>query len=174
MAGVNRFLAAGEGETNEPRNATLVTSLIALAFVMVGSVDLVARIVSMFFMVTYGALCAISFLEHFAARPSYRPSFRSKWYLSLWGAIICLLLMFQMDLLFAILAIVVMAILYRVISATRDSEVDDLSAIFQGVMTQLTRYIQILIQKYPPTDWLPSVIMITHRTFDRFSPMRIL
>ena len=35
-----------------------------------GDVDLVARIVSMFFMVTYGALCAISFLEHFAARPS--------------------------------------------------------------------------------------------------------
>ena len=87
MAGVNRFLAAGEGETNEPRNATLVTSLIALAFVMVGSVDLVARIVSMFFMVTYGALCAISFLEHFAARPSYRPSFRSKWWLSLFGAV---------------------------------------------------------------------------------------
>ena len=51
-----------------------------------GNVDFVARIISMFFMVTYGALCAISFLEHFAARPSYRPSFRSKWYISLLGA----------------------------------------------------------------------------------------
>jgi hypothetical protein len=69
-SGLNKFLAKGAGEANEPRNATLVTSVIAVAFVLVGSVDLVARIVSMFFMVTYGALCATSFLEHFAARPS--------------------------------------------------------------------------------------------------------
>jgi hypothetical protein len=128
----------------------------------------------MFFMVTYGALCAISFLEHFAARPSYRPSFRSKWYLSFWGAILCLLLMFQMDLLYAALAIVVMAALYRTIRVTRRDEVDDLSAIFHGVMTQLTRYLQIRLQKTPPRDWRPSVIMITSRTFDRFSPIRML
>ena len=79
----NPVLAEGVGATNEPRIATLVTVAIALVTVALGDVNVVARIVSMFFMVTYGALCAISFLEHFAARPSYRPSFRSKWYLSL-------------------------------------------------------------------------------------------
>jgi len=170
----NSVVAAGEGEENEPRNATLVTAVIALVTVALGNVDLVARIVSMFFMVTYGALCAISFLEHFAARPSYRPSFRSKWYLSFWGAVLCLLLMFQMDPVYAVLAIVVMVVLYRTIRATRKDEVDDLSAIFHGVMTQLTRYLQIRLQKSPPRDWRPSVIMITGRTFDRFSPLRML
>ncbi|MGD8362489.1 MAG: amino acid permease, partial [Gemmatimonadota bacterium] len=171
---LNPVVAEGIGEANEPRNATLVTAAIALVTVTLGNVNLVARIVSMFFMVTYGALCAISFLEHFAARPSYRPSFRSKWYLSFWGAILCLLLMFQMDLLYAALAIVVMAALYRTIRVTRRDEVDDLSAIFHGVMTQLTRYLQIRLQKTPPRDWRPSVIMITSRTFDRFSPIRML
>jgi solute carrier family 12 sodium/potassium/chloride transporter 2 len=171
---LNPVVAEGVGGANEPRNATIVTAALALVTVALGNVDLVARIVSMFFMVTYGALCAISFLEHFAARPSYRPSFRSKWYLSFWGAILCLLLMFQMDLLYAALAIVVMAVLYRTIRATRRDEVDDLSAIFHGVMTQLTRYLQIRLQKSPPRDWRPSVIMITSRTFDRFSPIRML
>jgi solute carrier family 12 sodium/potassium/chloride transporter 2 len=170
----NPVVAEGVGEANEPRNATIVTAVIAVITVAFGSVDMVARIVSMFFMVTYGALCAISFLEHFAARPSYRPSFRSKWYLSFWGAILCLLLMFQMDPLYALLAIVFMTILYRTIRATRKEEVDDLSAIFHGVMTQLTRYMQIRLQKSPPRDWRPSVIMITGRTFDRFSPLRML
>jgi solute carrier family 12 sodium/potassium/chloride transporter 2 len=170
----NALVAEGVGESNEPRNATLVTAVIAVITVALGNVDLVARIVSMFFMVTYGALCAISFLEHFAARPSYRPSFRSKWYLSFWGAILCLLLMFQMDPVYAILAIVVMALLYRTIRATRGDEADDLSAIFHGVMTQLTRYLQIRLQKSPPRDWRPSVIMITSRTFDRFAPLRML
>jgi amino acid transporter len=70
MERANGFIAAGTGSANEPRNATLVTSVIAIVFVLLGNVDLVARVVSMFFMVTYGALCAISFLEHFAARPS--------------------------------------------------------------------------------------------------------
>ncbi|MGB1657530.1 MAG: amino acid permease, partial [Longimicrobiales bacterium] len=170
---VNAFLAEGMGETNEPRNATLVTSAIAVVFVLLGNVDMVARIVSMFFMVTYGALCAISFLEHFAARPSYRPSFRSKWYLSLIGAVMCLILMLQMDLLFALGAILLMAGLYEVIRRGREGQ-DDLAQIFQGVMTQLTRHMQIRLQKMPPDDWRPSVISISSRTFDRSSPIQLL
>jgi amino acid transporter len=174
VKGASAFLAEGKGQSNEPRNATLVTAGIAIITVALGNVDIVARIVSMFFMVTYGALCAISALEHFAARPSYRPSFRSKWYLSFWGAILCLVLMLQMDFVYAIMAIVVMTLLYRGIRATRKDEVDDLSAIFHGVMTQLTRYLQIRLQKTPPRDWRPSVIMITPRTFDRISPQTML
>ena len=170
---MNHFLAAGVGANNEPRNATLVTSVVAVVFVILGNVDLVARVVSMFFMVTYGALCAISFLEHFAARPSYRPSFRSKWYLSLFGAVMCLVLMLQMDLLFAVLSILVMGGLYWVISRSRSGG-DDLSAIFHGVMTQATRYLQIRLQKTPSEDWRPSVIAITPRTFDRSSPVQLL
>ncbi len=169
----NTFIARGLGPANEPRNATLVTSVIAVVFVVLGDVNLVARIVSMFFMVTYGALCAISFLEHFAARPSYRPSFRSKWYLSLFGAVMCLVLMLQMDLFYALVAIIVMAGLYVVIRRSRGG-VDDLAAIFHGVMTQATRYLQIRLQKTPPSDWRPSVIMITPRTFDRSAPVQLL
>jgi len=170
----NPVLAEGVGTANEPRAATLVTVAIALVTVSLGDVNVVARIVSMFFMVTYGALCAISFLEHFAARPSYRPSFRSKWYLSFWGAVLCLILMLQMSIGYALLAIVLMGVLYWTIRATRQEEVDDLTAIFHGVMTQLTRYLQIRLQKTPPRDWRPSVIMISSRTFDRFSPLRML
>jgi solute carrier family 12 sodium/potassium/chloride transporter 2 len=170
---MNAFVAEGVGEANEPRNATLVTSAIAFVFVLLGNVDMVARIVSMFFMVTYGALCAISFLEHFAARPSYRPSFRSKWYLSLIGAVMCLILMLQMDLLFAMGAILLMAGLYEVIRRGRQGQ-DDLAQIFQGVMTQLTRHMQIRLQKMPPDDWRPSVISISSRTFDRSAPLQFL
>lgn len=172
--GVNRFLAQGVGLANDPRNATLVTAALAVVFVLLGSVDLVARIVSMFFMVTYGALCAISFLEHFAARPSYRPSFRSTWWASLFGAVACLVLMLQMDLVFATLAIAFMVGLYLVIRRSRADATDDLAEIFHGVMTQATRWMQIKLQKSPGSDWRPSVILITPRTFDRHAPMEFL
>ncbi len=169
----NDVVARGLGEANEPRNATLVTAFIALIVAFSGSVDLIARVISMFFMVTYGALCAISFLEHFAARPSYRPSFRSKWYVSLFGAVVCVLLMFQMDPVYALAAIAVMTVLYQIISRSRTGT-SDLGSIFGGVMAQASRYLHIKLQKAPASDWRPSVLLITPRTFDRAAPMRLL
>jgi hypothetical protein len=175
--GVNELLARGVGKANEPRSATLVTAAVALVFVSLGNVDFVARIISMFFMVTYGALCSISFLEHFAARPSYRPSFRSRWYISLVGAGMALLLMFQMDPLYAVMAILMMAGLYRVIAMGRRGEPDDLAVILRGVMTQLTRTLQTTLQKShgrEEKDWRPSIITVNGRSFDRAAPMQLL
>lgn len=173
---MNALLAKGVGDVNEPRNATLVTAALALVTVAGGSVDFVARIISMFFMVTYGALCTISFLEHFAARPSYRPSFRSKWYLSLLGAAMCLFLMFQMDPFYALLALVLMGVVYRWIRATRGGA-DDLGSIFRGVMTQMTRFFQIRLQqartRAKAEEWRPSLIAVNANTFTRSAPMQL-
>lgn len=175
---LNGFLSAGVGAAREPRNATLITGLIAVVFVAAGNVDFVARIISMFFMVTYGSLCAISFLEHFAARPSYRPSFRSKWGISLVGAIACLLLMFQMDPLYALVSIGAMWGLYTLIRTGKGREADDLGAIFQGVMTQATRFLQVRLQKSQTVGfrdtWRPSIIMVDGRTFERNAPLQFL
>ncbi len=176
VARANRFLAKGHGDANEPYNATLITSVIAVAMVAAGNVDVVARVISMFFMVTYGALCSISFLEHFAARPSYRPRFRSRWYLSLLGALMCLFLMFQMEPLFALLAILLMVGLYRILRAGKGE--DDLAAIFKGVMTQVSRYFQARLQesglRQRSEEWRPSIIMVNGRTFERTAPHQLM
>jgi len=174
----NKWLSAGVGDVNEPRNATLVTGCVAVVVVLLGDVNLVARLISMFFMVTYGSLCAISFLENFASRPSYRPSFRSRWYLSLFGAIMCLLMMFQMDPVFAVLALVTMVVLYQVIARTRGRSGHDLADMFEGAMSQLTRYLHVKLQvrsrHEADRDWRPSVIMVNSRTFDRRAPLEFM
>jgi amino acid transporter len=174
----NDFLAGGVGPANEPRNGTLVTAGLAMLVVALGNVNFVARLISMFFMVTYGAICAISFLEHFAANPSYRPSFRSKWYVSLLGAVICLLMMFQMDPIYAVFSIVAMIGLYRLARLGQGAGRDDLGAIFQGVMNQATRFMQIRLQRGrrrgATSGWRPSIIMVNGRTFDRRAPLLFL
>ena len=48
---VNTFLAWGKGEGNEPFNATIVTLVIAFAFVLMGSINMVAQVISMFFLI---------------------------------------------------------------------------------------------------------------------------
>jgi len=166
---VNGWLARGVGASNEPRFATLITSVFALVFVSMGDVDFVARLISMFFMVTYGALCAVSFVEHFAASPSYRPSFRSRWYLSLLGAALCLLMMFQMDPGFALASIVVMLLFYGLTGFSPAAESGgDLAALFLAAMGQLTRRLNIRLQREgdaSPDRWRPRIVMVSDQTF---------
>lgn len=174
--GLNAWLARGAGTANDPRHATIITGILALIIVIVGNVNLVATLISMFFMVTYGSLCAISFLEHFAARPSYRPSFRSRWYISLLGAIMCFLLMFQISLWYATMAILMLFVLYQALHIGKRGE-GDLASLFQNVITQATRYMQIRLQRRTDPveeEWRPSVIMVNDRTFDRRSPLMMI
>ena len=168
--GLNRFLAKGQEETNEPFNASLLTIAIAFVFVALGNVNAVASIISMFFMVTYGSLCLISFLNHFGAPPSYRPTFRSKWILSLLGFIFSLYLMFKIDALYAFLAVVIMILIYLAISYYH-RERKGLEAIFRSTLFQINRNLQIYLQKTQrlkeKISWHPSVVCVSDLASDR-------
>ncbi len=69
-----------------------------MSIIAIGSLDLVAAIVSMFFLVSYGLLNYATYYEASASSPSFRPRFR--WFdrrLSLAGAIACLGAMLAID-----------------------------------------------------------------------------
>ena len=161
---LNRLMAKGMGKTQEPVYATCVSGIIAVVFVAIGELDFIAQILTMFFMVTYGALCAVSFLEHFASNPSYRPTFHSRWYLSLVGSVMCGVLMIQISPLYAFISIVLMAIAYLGLRRGHQGQ-RDLAAIFQGTMFQLTRWLQTTLQKSRVISseggWRPSIVAVT-------------
>ena len=161
---LNEWLAAGRGGSEEPVYATYVSGALAVIFVLLGDIDFIARLLSMFFMVTYGVLCAVSFLEYFSGDPSYRPTFNTRWYFSLVGAVMCGIMMIDMNPLQALLAVLVMAGIYLGLRRSRRNE-RDLTAILQGTMFQLTRRLQIAIQKNrtvsADAQWRPSVVAIT-------------
>ncbi len=173
---INYWLSRGKGKSDEPFNATLITIIIAFAFIMMGGLDAVAEIISMFFMVTYGSLCLISFLQHFAADPSYRPTFRSRWYISLFGAIACFGLMFFMNSGYAVLALLLMTILY-ILMSTYNKDKKNLAVIFQGAIFQLSRRLQVFIQKAEKeqsASWRPSAVCISENSFDRLAAFDLL
>jgi amino acid transporter len=165
---LNSFFSKGRGKLNEPFNATILSCIIAFVFVALGDVNAVAEIISMFFMVTYGSICLISFLYHFGSDPSYRPTFRSKWYFSLIGFLICLWLMFQMNPLYAIVSIILMTLMYLGINYYHKSR-RGLEAIFQGFIFQLSRRIQVYLQKTRKlrSSWRPSAVCITESLYER-------
>jgi amino acid transporter len=174
---VTNLLGEGIGKKNEPVNATFISAFIALIFVLMGDLNVVARLITMFFLITYGSVCAVSFLEHFAGNPSYRPTFRTKWYLSLLGMILCFGIMLQMDVIIALLSIGIMAVLYISLGFTH-KESRTFAIIFQGVMFQLSRYMKIALQKSQSEpdkfNWRPSVIAISSHAVERSAPKDIL
>lgn len=174
---VNRWLSMGRKGDNEPVNATLVTFIIALVFVSLGNVNAVAEIITMFFLVTYGSLCLISFLNHFGSSPSYRPSFRSRWYLSLTGFLIAIWVMFRINAPYAFASLLLMTIVYFVIKSYH-RERDGLESLFANALFQINRNIQVYLQKAgsrkKTKEWRPSAICISKDSFVRSKAFNLL
>ena len=176
-AGLNSWLSRGKEKDNEPTNAGLISIIIGFVFVAFGDINFVAQIISMFFMVTYGVICLISLLEHFAADPSYRPTFKSRWYISLLGAVTSFWLMFKMNSPYAILSLIVMGAIYAMVSSYNLQE-KGLVNLFRGVVFQASRQLQILAQRADREDldehWRPFTICVSQDTFMRRSAFDML
>ncbi len=173
---INQWLSHSRTKDDEPVNASLITCLVALVFVALGNVDVVAQIISMFFLITYGSLCLISFLNHFGSSPSYRPSFKSKWFISLIGFITSVWVMIKISIGYSILAISAITLLYIFINYIHRNR-KGLSSIFTNTIFQLNRNLQLYLQKSrivkTSTDWRPSVICISKNSFNRDNAFKL-
>jgi amino acid transporter len=106
--------ASGSGKTNNPRRAIVLSCIVALATIALGSLNLIASIVAMFFLISYGLLNYATFYEARSASPSFRPTFR--WFdrrLSLVGAVACLGAMLAIDLVSGIAAVAVVLAIFQ-------------------------------------------------------------
>ena len=167
---LNRFLAKGKGTENEPANATVASFFLALFFVIWGDINAVAGIISMFFLITYGSLCLISFLNHFGAPPSYRPKFRSRWYFSLGGFLLSVWVMFMISAMYTIVAYVILIAIYLLLEHYNKGQ-KGLVNIFRGTIFQLNRRLQVFMQKnqskIEAEEWRPAAICISPHSFER-------
>lgn len=173
----NSWLSKLRLNDDEPVNASFVTCAIAIVFVTLGDVDVVAQIISMFFMITYGSLCLISFLNHFGSSPSYRPSFKSKWYISLVGFVTAVWVMFKINPTYSVLALGFMTVLYLYVSSYHKDR-KGLSSIFANSIFQINRNLQLFLQNNKISkssgDWRPSVICISTVSFDRDNAFKLV
>ena len=93
------------------------------------------------------------------------------------GAFLCFFMMFQIDIMYAIFAIILMVIIYKSQQyAHRESR--SFAVIFQGVMFQLSRWMKIALQKSgskpDKSNWRPSVIAISRNAVERTAPKDLI
>jgi hypothetical protein len=111
--------AKGSGPAGNPRRAVLLTAAIALGVVGLGQLNLVARLVSMFFLISYGLLNYATYYEAQAASPSFRPRFR--WfnkYLSLLGFLVCLAVILALDVKNGVIALAILLAIHQYLKRT--------------------------------------------------------
>ena len=102
-----KIFRSGKGTNNEPVNALLMVFIIAEAGILIGELDIIARVVSMFYLTAYGFINISYFLESWA-NPDFQPSFKIKRWIGLLGFIACFVVMFKLDMIamFAALAVI--------------------------------------------------------------------
>ncbi len=129
-----RTLAAKSAE-GEPRTALLVTVLLVEASLLLGNLDSIAALLTMFFLITYGTINTAVFIEKATGIPSFRPSFDIPLIIPLVGSLWCGIIMFLINPVFAAAAIVVIFIIYG-IQVKRDLRApwgDIRSALFDSI-----------------------------------------
>ena len=111
--------AKGFGPSGNPRRGVLLSAGIAYATIGLGQLNLIAAVVSMFFLISYGLLNYATYFEARSASPSFRPRFRyfNKW-LSLAGALACLGTMMAVDFRAGIVAIAVLFAIFQYLRRT--------------------------------------------------------
>ena len=103
---------AAKTKKNEPRNAIIFTGIIIEVALITGNLDYLASLITMFFLVTYGMLNLVVFIQQSMKIISFRPTFKIPRSVPFVGAVSCVLIMFLINPIFSIVAITTIVALY--------------------------------------------------------------
>lgn len=108
-----QMFAKGYGKNNEPLRGYLLTFLIALGFILIAELNVIAPIISNFFLASYALINFSVFHASLAKSPGWRPAFKyyNMW-VSLIGALLCCGVMFVINWQAALLTYVIVIGLY--------------------------------------------------------------
>ncbi|XP_068616528.1 solute carrier family 12 member 1 [Brachionichthys hirsutus] len=107
------FFAKGHGKNNEPIRGYVLTFLISVGFILIGNLNVIAPIISNFFLASYALINFSCFHASYAKSPGWRPGYKyyNMW-LSLLGALLCCAVMFVINWWAALLTYAIEILLY--------------------------------------------------------------
>jgi amino acid transporter len=156
-----KFLAKNWGKDQEPRLATLVCFGIAMAGVFYGSVDALAPILTMFYLIAYATLNLATGLEGLLGNPSWRPTFQVHWAISLSGVALCLLAMFMINPGSTFIALALVMILYAFMRKRKFAK--KWEDIQYGLLTFLSRFAiyKLAHKQSSARAWRPNFLVLS-------------
>lgn len=155
-----RWLGKGKGEDDNPQAGTLFTLGLALIAVYFGNLNIVAPILTMFFLTTYGVLNISATLEKVLGSPSFRPTFKVHWIFSFLGAIACIWVMLLINASATAIATLFMLILYFWLQ--RRELQTTWGDVRQGLWMAISRSAILRIKRnVDPKNWRPHILVLS-------------
>ena len=156
-----RFMGKEWGKKKEPRLATIICSLIALLGIYYGSIDKIAPILTMFYLIAYSMLNLAAGLEELMGNPSWRPTFRIPWYVSMCGVALCMMAMLMIDAGATFMALFFVIGIY--IFMRRRKIAGSWDDIRYGVLMFLSRFViyRLARDKMPVRSWRPNFLVLS-------------
>lgn len=158
---IPKWIGRGYGKSNNPRTATVFAFIIALIGILLGDLNVIAPILSMFFLTSYGLLNLSAAFGGILNNPSWRPKFRVHWAYSLIGSVGCLVAMFMINSGATFIAILFTSIVYYIMEKRK------LNAywgdIRYGVLMHLIRAALYSLSKLKPHEntWRPNILVLS-------------
>ncbi|MDD4294163.1 MAG: amino acid permease [Candidatus Omnitrophica bacterium] len=144
---------------SEPVIAVLFTALVSLCTLLLGTLNNIAELLTMFFLATYGMLNFAVFIEETLGIVSFRPIFKIHPLFSFLGCLGCLFAMMLINPWFSLMAVVVMCATYTffIHKNVRKNWPDVRKGIFIFIAENAMRIARSL--PYHPKIWKPNVLV---------------
>ncbi len=146
-------------KSGQPTIATWISGAIAVSAVMIGGLNTIAKFVSILFLTLYVMVNMSAVIEKLVKDPSFRPTIKVPWYISLLGALGAISVMFLISPLACFIAVLLEVGIYIYLSKlTLEKRWGDARA---GFWRNLIRYslIQIRIHGSKPRNWRPRILL---------------
>ena len=159
--------------TGQPLIATWASGIIALAAVALGGLNAVARFVTILFLTLYVAINLSAAAEKWSADPSYRPTIRVPWLLSVFGALGAVVVMFLISPLACVIAIGLELALYLYLrQRALQRRWGDARA---GVWAALARFALLRLREHSedPRNWRPNILVFVGAPEKRIGLVRL-
>ena len=148
-----------KSKNNEPKNSIIFSGIIVEICLIAGNLDYLAVLITMFFLITYGMLNFVVFLQQSMKIISYRPTFKIPKIIPLIGAISCLFIMFLINSIFSIISLTIIIILY--VALERKGLKSQWGDLRSGMFIVLAERASRIAMKFPRNQisWKPDLVV---------------
>ncbi len=156
-----RIVGRGSGPDDEPRIGTAVTLAVALAAVSLGELNVIAPILTMFFLASYLTVNLGAGIESLVQSPSFRPSFKVHWSVSLLGAAGCLAIMFLINAVATLAAALIIGGVFLWLE--RREMRTTWGDVRRGVLMSMARSALLRLEEEEPDakNWRPNLLVLS-------------
>ncbi|XP_058809143.1 solute carrier family 12 member 4 isoform X2 [Phymastichus coffea] len=151
----------------EPTRALILTVCICQCGILLGNVDYLAPLLSMFFLMCYGFVNLACAVQTLLRTPNWRPRFKFyHWSLSCLGLGLCIAVMFMTSWYYALVAMGMAGMIYKYIEY-RGAEKEWGDGI-RGLALSAARYSLLRLEEGPPhtKNWRPQILVLAKLTDD--------